>query len=124
MEEISKKQYFEDIKKDLKEKSKEYFEALDLDKNGSISLEEWLKCENKVHETLGDKINKSEAMREFKNIDVNNDGKITLDECILANLNVLSSYVEELDGVSFDDLKDIRDTLVSNMNDFINNLKK
>ena len=67
-------------KEDLKE-IRERFKAMDVDKTGYISKENL----KQIFLAMGEKISDKEADEMIKFVDIDGDGKVTLDEFILAN---------------------------------------
>ena len=73
-------------KEDLKE-IRERFKAMDVDKTGYISKENL----KQICLAMGEKISDKEADEMIKFVDIDGDGKVTLDEFIL-------SFAEEYDS--------------------------
>lgn len=58
----------------------ELFQIYDMSKSGSISAQEYLYMEKKLNEALGKTYDEEEAKKEFAATDLNEDGKVTLQE--------------------------------------------
>jgi hypothetical protein len=108
----------EKIKQEIENKTKEYFNYYDIDHNGSISFVEWLKCEKALREV----VKRKEMMNEFKTMDLDGDGNISLEECVVSNLKIFVEFVENNPESSTEELQDVGNNIIKKLDDVINKL--
>eukprot|EP01080_Neovahlkampfia_damariscottae_P004822 gene4822-8408_t len=97
-----REKWFQKVKKTLLQKTKEYFKACDLDGNGFIEKDEFIKCQEILNTATSgftgekSKIDKDSILSEFKNFDINNDGKISEEEFVTITMKSLKPIEDEI----------------------------
>jgi hypothetical protein len=118
-----KKNFMDELKKELIIKSKKYFGQADLDKTGVISMEEWIKCEKMFTSLVGESFDEKFCVMDFKSFDENSDGFLTEEEFVNGSLYSLTNLEEDLDSLSIEDLNEFKNNLFERMDKYINLVK-
>ena len=119
--ELKTKEYFKKAgKKRKRMKDFNFFKNLDLDGNGSISKEEWLKCEQMYSKAKQEKFKSESKLEEFNLYDVNKDGKLTEEELVNGTLNMLSEIEKNISLITEEELRQFNIMVCTQLDDYIN----